>query len=72
MSEHQHEKYARIGWWPGSDHAVFATALGIAQPLGARLEFFHVQVDPGEAVLWQPRAEFARGSAMREMMQRLE
>ena len=51
----------------GSDHAVFATALSIAQPLGARLEFFHVQVDPGEAVLWQPRAEFARGSAMPDM-----
>ena len=55
-----------------SDHAVFAAALGIAQPLGAHLEFFHVQVDPGEAVLWQPHAEFARGSARREMMQRLE
>ena len=54
-----------------SDHAVFAAALGAAQPLGAHLEFFHVQVDPGEAVLWQPHAEFARGSAMREMMQRL-
>ena len=25
-----------------SDHAVFAAALGIAQPLGAHLEFFHV------------------------------
>ena len=35
----------------GSDHAVFATALSIAQPLGAHLEFFHVQVDPGEAAL---------------------
>ena len=56
----------------GSDHTVFAAALAVAQPRGAHLEFFHVQVDPGEAVLWQPHAEFARGSAMREMMQRLE
>jgi nucleotide-binding universal stress UspA family protein len=55
-----------------SDLAVFTTALGVAQPLGAHLEFFHVQVDPGEAALWQPHAEFARGSAMRKMMQRLE
>lgn len=55
-----------------SDQAVFATALGVAQPLGAHLEFFHVQVDPGEAALWQPHAEFARGPAMREMIQRLE
>ena len=55
-----------------SDHAVFTAAFGIAQPLSAHLEFFHVQIDPSEAVLWQPHAEFARGSAMREMMQRLE
>jgi nucleotide-binding universal stress UspA family protein len=55
-----------------SDQAVFATALGVAQPLGAHLEFFHVQVDPGEAALWQPHAEFARGPAMREMLQRRE
>ena len=31
----------------GSDHAVFAAAFGIAQPLDAHLEFFHVQVDRG-------------------------
>ena len=45
----------------GSDHAVFAAAFGIAQPLDAHLEFFHVQVDPGEAAIWQRHAEFARG-----------
>jgi hypothetical protein len=55
----------------GSDRTVFAAALAAAQPLGAHLEFFHVQVDPGEAALWQPHVEFARGSVMREMMQRL-
>jgi len=54
-----------------SDQAVFATALGLAQPLGAHLEFLHIQLDPGEAVLWQPHAEFARGPAMRETLQRL-
>jgi len=56
----------------GSDHAVFAAAFGIAQPLGAHFEFFHVQVGPGEAAIRQPHAQFARGRAMREMMQRLE
>ena len=56
----------------GSDHAVFAAAFGIAQPLDAHLEFFHVQVGPGEAAIWQPHAEFARGPAMWKMMQRLE
>ena len=33
-----------------SDQAVFATALGLAQPLGAHLEFLHIQVGPSEAV----------------------
>jgi hypothetical protein len=55
-----------------SDRIVSTTALAVPQPLGAHLEFFHVQVDPGEAALSQPHAEFARGSAMREIMQRLE
>jgi hypothetical protein len=55
-----------------SDQNVCATALGVAQPLGAHLEFLHIQVDPGEAALWQPHAEFARGPAMREILQRLE
>jgi hypothetical protein len=40
--------------------------------LGAHLEFLHIQVDPGEAALSQPHAEFARGPAMREILQRLE
>jgi nucleotide-binding universal stress UspA family protein len=55
-----------------SDEAVFDAAFNAAQPLGAHLEFFHVQIDPAEAALWQPHAEFARGPAVREMMQRLE
>lgn len=54
-----------------SDQNVFATALGAAQPC-AHLEFLHIQVDPGEAALSQPHAEFARGPAMREILQRLE
>jgi nucleotide-binding universal stress UspA family protein len=53
------------------DAAVFATALAVAQPLGAHLEFCHVQVEPGEAAAWEPHAEFARGPMMREMMRRL-
>jgi nucleotide-binding universal stress UspA family protein len=55
-----------------SDQAVSAAAFSLAQPLDAHLEFFHVQVDPREAALWQPHAEFARGPAMRKMIQRLE
>ena len=55
-----------------SDQAAAGAAFGVAERLGAHLEFFHVQVDPGEAAVWQPHAEFVRGSATREMMQRLE
>src|SRR5205814_9712355 len=55
-----------------SDQAVSGAAFSVAEPLGAHLEFFHVQVDPGEAALWQPHAEFARGPAARAMMKRLE
>jgi nucleotide-binding universal stress UspA family protein len=54
-----------------SDEAVFATALAAAQPLHAHLEFLHVQVEPGDAAAWEPHAEFIRGSAIRETMQRL-
>jgi nucleotide-binding universal stress UspA family protein len=55
-----------------SDHSVFATAFAAALPLGAHLEFFHVQVAPGDAAVWEPHAGFVRGPAMREMMLRLE
>jgi hypothetical protein len=55
-----------------SDEPVLDAAFSLARPLGAHLEFFHGQIDPGEAALWKPHAEFARGAAMREMIQRLE
>jgi nucleotide-binding universal stress UspA family protein len=55
-----------------SDEAVSGAALSVAERLGAHLEFLHVPTDPGEAALWQPHAEFARGAALREMIQRLE
>lgn len=55
-----------------SDEAVFVTALAAARPLRAHLEFSHLQVDPGEAASWEPRSEFARGSGVREMMERLK
>jgi hypothetical protein len=55
----------------GSDHAVFATAFGIAQPLGAHLDFSVYKSTPAK-LYYGNRIEFARGSAMRERMQRLE
>jgi hypothetical protein len=55
-----------------SDEAVSGAALSVAERLGAHLEFFHVQIDPCEAALWKPHAEFARGPATCEIVQRLE
>ena len=54
-----------------NDEAVFATALAAAQPFNAHLEFLHVQIEPGEAAGWEPHAEFLRGAAIRETIQRL-
>jgi nucleotide-binding universal stress UspA family protein len=54
-----------------NDAAVFATALSAAQPFHEHLEFLHVQIEPGEAAGWEPHAEFLRGSAIRETIQRL-
>ena len=54
-----------------NDEAVFATALAAAQPFHAHLEFLHVQIGPGEAAAWEPHAEFLRGPAIRETIQRL-
>jgi nucleotide-binding universal stress UspA family protein len=55
-----------------SEEAVFVTALAAAWSLRAHLEFWHLQVAPGEAAAWEPHSEFVRGSGVREMMGRLE
>ena len=55
-----------------TDETVFATAFAAAQPLGAHLEFYHVQVEPGAAAAWEPHGEFVSGAAMREMTRRLQ
>jgi hypothetical protein len=47
-----------------SDRNVFATALAVARPLTAHLEFFHVHLTPGIAALHAPRVEFLRGAAV--------
>lgn len=55
-----------------TDHAVFRTALCAARPLHAHLEFFHVRVGPGEAALYTPHVEFARGPAIGDAISRLQ
>lgn len=51
-----------------SDDLVLETALAVAQPLTAHLEFLHVHVGAGEAALHTPHAAFARGQALRNTL----
>jgi len=55
-----------------TDLAVFETALAVARPFQAHLEFFHVWVGPGEAAAYTPHAAFARGAALRDVLDRLQ
>ena len=54
-----------------ADEAVFETALTVARPLLAHLEFLHVHVRPGEAAHHTPHVDFARGAALRNALQDL-
>jgi nucleotide-binding universal stress UspA family protein len=55
-----------------SDDLVLETALAVAQPLAAHLEFLHVHVGAGEAALHTPHAAFARGQALRNTLDDLK
>ncbi|HEV2285587.1 MAG TPA: universal stress protein [Steroidobacteraceae bacterium] len=47
-----------------SDANVFATALAVARPLRAHLEFLHVELTPGIAALHAPHVDFLQGAAV--------
>jgi Universal stress protein family len=55
-----------------TDAVVFETALVAARPCQAHLEFFHVRVSSGEALRYTPHASFARGKALRGVLQELK
>jgi hypothetical protein len=46
------------------DDKVFATALSVARPLAAHLEFYHVRLSDCEAAVRSRHVEFCRGAAM--------
>ncbi len=46
-----------------TDASVFATALAVARPLAAHLEFLHVHLSPGVAALEAPHVDFLQGTA---------
>ena len=55
-----------------SDSPVFETALAAAQPLGAHLRFVHIRIGTGQAAMYSPHVEFARGPALVDALGRLE
>jgi nucleotide-binding universal stress UspA family protein len=48
-----------------TDAVVFETAMALAAPLAAHLEFVHVRLSAAEAALHTPHIGFARGAALR-------
>lgn len=51
---------------------MFATALALARPLTAHLEFLHVHLTPGVAALHAPHVDFLRGPAVGSALAELE
>lgn len=54
------------------DATVFETALAVARPLAAHLEFFHVRIGAGEAAGHVPHVDFAMGPALQHALTDLE
>jgi len=47
-----------------TDRSVFGTALALARPLAAHIEFLHVHLTPGAAAAHAPHVDFLRGAAV--------
>src|ERR1700690_2328164 len=54
-----------------TDDRVFASALALARPLAAHLEFYHLRVTPGEAAARGPHVEFCMGPALGNALRHL-
>src|SRR5665213_2763275 len=54
-----------------TDEAVFETALAVARPLDAHLEFLHVRIGAAEAAGFTPHVEFVSGAALRNALAQL-
>jgi nucleotide-binding universal stress UspA family protein len=55
-----------------TDFITFKTALAVARLFRAHIEFFHVQVNTGEALRYSPHIGFARGPGLRNAIDRQE
>ncbi len=54
-----------------TDDRVFASALALARPLAAHLEFYHLRVTPGEAAARAPHVDFCMGPALGDALKHL-
>jgi len=54
-----------------TDHGVFGTALALARPLAAHMEFLHVHLTPGVAALHTPHVDMLRGAAVSSALTQL-
>ncbi len=59
-----------FGGGPGAIEILDAAAV-VGRRLGAHLDFYHVNISPGEAAMLIPHAGFAMGDALRDMLARL-
>jgi nucleotide-binding universal stress UspA family protein len=55
-----------------ADSSVFGTALALAQPLQAHLDFYHVWITPDQAAAREPHVDFAQGRARTDALDRLQ
>src|SRR5215510_3399871 len=55
-----------------TDAPVLETALAAAQPFAAHLRFVHIRIGSGQAAIYSPHVEFARGPALVDALARLE
>src|SRR5579871_5163998 len=54
------------------DRSVFETALALARPLEAHLDFYHLWVTPDEAAALTPHVDFAQGRALNDALNELQ
>jgi nucleotide-binding universal stress UspA family protein len=54
------------------DMSAFETALTLARPLAAHLDFYHAWVTPDDAAALSPHVDFAQGDALKDALERLQ
>jgi hypothetical protein len=55
-----------------SDRSVFETALALARPFQAHLDFYHVRISPDQSAAREPHVDFSQGRALKDALDRLQ